>query len=259
MRKFQLISDIHLEQRVNIEIKKMADYLILAGDIGYPEQDIFKNFMKINSNKFKKIFYITGNHEYYQNWKQSTKLKINTITETNQIIKNILAECGDNIYFINNDHYDIDEKIRIVGTTLWSNIFSNSLKLSDSFEIYSDDNELITFDYIRKLHNENKEFIKKQIQIAKNENKKLIVCSHHLPSFSLILQEYKEKYPKYVSQFASDLDYLINEPIIVWCAGHSHGFNKLKINNVDCYINAYGYTKQDRNNASLDFTFEIDN
>jgi hypothetical protein len=50
----------------------------------------------------------------------------------------------------------------------------------------------------------------------------------------------------------------MDDTIKAWCAGHSHGRTQKTINDVPCYVNAYGYPDEDRNGATLDFTFEID-
>lgn len=258
MYRFQLISDLHLEFGACKKIKKYADYLILAGDIGYPEHELFKEFLQNASNTFKKVFYVTGNHEYYQNWKKGKNIKINSIDETNKIINDIINEVGHNVYFLNNSFHDLDDNLRIVGSTLWTNILPNSKSINDSYQIYFDEKTLINDEYINKLHKINLEFISEQIKNANDENKKLVLVTHHLPSYQLILEKYKTLfYLPYNSHFASDLDYLIKEPIKVWCAGHSHGFNHKLINGVECYINAYGYPNENRNGANLDFSFEI--
>lgn len=259
MYKFQLISDLHLEFGIFRKITKCAEYLILAGDIGYPEQDIFKQFLTDQSKMFNKVFYVSGNHEYYQNWKRNIQIK--SIDETNAIIKDDIKKCGNNIFFLNNDFYDLDDDVRIVGSTLWTNILPNSKSINDSFEIYSDQDTLVNDDYLNKLYKNNVEYLENQIKITKNLNKKMVIITHHLPSYQLILEKYNTPfYSKYNSHFASNLEYLMNDhndTIKVWCAGHSHGFNHKIINNVPCYVNAFGYPKEDRNGSSLDFTFEI--
>jgi hypothetical protein len=259
MYRFQLISDIHLEFGAIKNISKYADYLVLAGDIGYPDQKLFKEFLSNTSKIFNKVFYVAGNHEYYQNWKKGKNIKLDTIDETNEKIKIIIKELGNNIYFLNNDYHDIDDSLRIVGSTLWTNISANSNSINDSYQIYSDDKILVSDDYLRNLHKLNVKFIENQIIEATSQNKKLVIVTHHLPSYKLILPKYKTSfYSSYNSHFASDLDHLIKEPIKAWCAGHSHGFNHQIINRVPCYVNAYGYPTEDKNGASLDFTFDID-
>jgi len=68
----QLISDIHLEfymsygtQRIRKQdnlkpIEPKADILVLAGDIGYPDNKLYKDLISDVSNKFKYVFVITA-------------------------------------------------------------------------------------------------------------------------------------------------------------------------------------------------------
>ena len=51
--------------------------------------------------------------------------------------------------------------------------------------------------------------------------------------------------------------YCIKDPIIAWCARYSHEFNQKFITNANCYVNAFGYPKEDKHRANLNFTFEI--
>ena len=183
MYKFQLISDIHLEFNNIYKIKKLANYLILAGDIGYPDQKLFKDFLSSVSLTFDKVFYITGNHEYYQTWKKGKNIKLDTIDETNEKIKQIIKESGDNIYFLNNDFYDIDLNLRIVGSTLWTNPSSNNKPINDSYQIYSDDKILASEEHFRNLHKHNVKYIEEQILEAKSNNKKLVIVTHHYTNF----------------------------------------------------------------------------
>jgi len=64
--RIQYISDIHLEFLTNTpKVIPRADVLCLVGDIGYPFSKIYKKFLTEMNNLFKKVFLITGNHEYY--------------------------------------------------------------------------------------------------------------------------------------------------------------------------------------------------
>ena len=72
MVKINYISDLHLEfygDDVNFEkvmnFDNDAEIICLAGDIGYPEHPNYEKFLSFISGKFKYVFLITGNHEYY--------------------------------------------------------------------------------------------------------------------------------------------------------------------------------------------------
>ena len=71
----QYVSDLHLEKKINNRsIIAKKPYLILAGDIGYPFQNNYKNFLLHMSYIFNKVFLIAGNHEYDLLKKDENKL-----------------------------------------------------------------------------------------------------------------------------------------------------------------------------------------
>jgi predicted phosphodiesterase len=78
---FQYISDIHLEHYKLEDIDKVipekeANILILAGDIGYPEEIQYKTYIQKVSQIWEKVFLIAGNHEYYQIKKKYNDIRI---------------------------------------------------------------------------------------------------------------------------------------------------------------------------------------
>ena len=244
---FQLISDVHLEMGTYHVIKPRAPYLLLAGDIGYPESQIYKDFIKRCSKKFEKVFYISGNHEYYQNNKCSQK----SIEEIDDYIKDICRQYN-NVYYLQNNYYAFDDLL-IVGSTLWSDIENSCLSdLSDYSKIYHDKNELLTVNDSTHMFNKNKEYIQ---SIIETSVKNVLVMTHHLPSYKMILPEFESS--PYKSHFASDLEYLFRPPVVAWVCGHAHGFNKQCINNIPCIMNGIGYPSEPRRGASLNFTFDI--
>ena len=109
---FQLLSDLHLEVGTYHNIKAKAPYLLLAGDIGYPESRIFQDFIKQCSKKFDKVFYTAGNHEYYNSKK--------SIDEIDAIIMDVTSQYS-NVHYLQNSYYDLED-LRIVGSTLWSDV-----------------------------------------------------------------------------------------------------------------------------------------
>jgi hypothetical protein len=84
-------------------------------------------------------------------------------------------------------------------------------------------------------------------------NKNVIVLTHHLPSYDLIIDKYKKGiYSKYQDRFASDLNHLLQSPVKYWLCGHSHCNIEKQINDVMCAINAYGYPlESDKKNPEL--------
>lgn len=66
---FQVLSDLHLEinrQYLSYEIPVCAEHLILAGDIGrLTDYEDYRNFLQKQTARFKLVFLIPGNHEFY--------------------------------------------------------------------------------------------------------------------------------------------------------------------------------------------------
>ena len=88
--KIQIISDLHLEfmEKLPKFLKnfKQADYLFLAGDIGYIQyphynRGIFYQFICWCTNNYKKVFYIMGNHDAYTTDLNLAKESLKKISE----------------------------------------------------------------------------------------------------------------------------------------------------------------------------------
>src|SRR5579871_1042209 len=63
-----LMSDLHLEFNNVIipEFPVVAPVLILAGDIGRPDVPSLQAFLLAQCERFEHIFYVAGNHCFYQ-------------------------------------------------------------------------------------------------------------------------------------------------------------------------------------------------
>lgn len=245
--KFQLLSDLHLEAGTYFSINPKAKYLLLAGDIGYPQSRIYQDFMRQVSKKFEKVFYTSGNHEYYQSAKSEHK----SMKDIDNIIREV---CGqyENVYYLQNNYYDFDD-LRIVGTTLWTDVSNVHTDTNDYSMIYTEADKLITANDVICMYNKNKEYLE---NIIASSDKPLLIMTHHLPSYDMISEVYKE--PPYIPcypHYASHLDHLFRYPVTTWVCGHSHGFVRQLINDIPCIINAVGYPSEPRKGASTTFTF----
>jgi len=246
--KLRYISDLHLEfyhihklPLPQIEPESTTDCIALCGDIGNPSFPNYKEFLSNMATKFSKVFLISGNHEYYQIFNKNEKLDID---KTDQLI-NELCSSFNNVYYLNNNSYQLTDKLTIIGTTLWSNIFENHEMISRYMNDYNCiyiGNRLFNINDSTRLNYINSQWIESQISEAQQKGKKLIVLTHHMPSYKMII-------PKYTGHFASccfanHLDKLIRDPIIIWLCGHSHCCVENNINGIYCGINAVGYLKE---------------
>ena len=227
--KIQYISDIHLEfmkdNLVNTfinSIKPCANILILAGDIGNPYQQRYKTLLEYVNNKFKKIFIIAGNHEYYSNRVENTKDTIK------KICKNY-----ENVSFLDNSYEEYDG-YRFIGTTQWTEIRNPLYTINDINKI----NDL-TIEKYNNLFYEAKEFLEKSV--VPNS----IIITHHLPMNDLTDPKYKVGFmAKYNQWFNANLDTFIekhNEDIKAWFYGHTHSRSVQNHYGVNFYCNPLGY------------------
>ena len=161
--KVQIISDIHLElydnSFRNFEeiIKPKCNILFMVGDIGNIYNNNYKPFLTYISDNWKEIYYVLGNHEYYQ-----TKNNINyciTKEELDTLYDDLILEYW-NIYLITQyDNYiyhiydDITNNLYIImGNTMWSYLKYdiNNTCINDTNNIYT---YPLTFTKLKQLDN----------------------------------------------------------------------------------------------------------
>lgn len=252
MATFQIASDLHLEfYNDNVDYDNIltcddnTDYLILAGDICTPDIRLEKFFTRI-SPKYKLIFYIAGNHEFYGG----------DIYATRTIIKNICNRYN-NIKFLDNDIYIIDDTV-IIGTTLWSHIPKDKYSviknsINDTIRIINmTENRGFNCDDMNIIFANNKKWL--QDTISKYEDNVVVVVTHHLPSFQMIHSSFKNS--NINNAFASDLEDLM-EDVDIWIAGHSHKSVNMMINNTLCITNPRGYPEEINSEFIKNYTFKL--
>jgi len=230
--KLHILSDIHIEflhiSTLNLYIDKIksdADILILAGDIGNPFGNNYLYFLREISIKFKKVFIISGNHEYY-----------NKDYDIDDINNQIIKTCNDfsNIIFLNNSYYDYNG-YRFIGSTLWSLVDNTTEPINDTKKIKN-----MNIDFYNKLHTISKNYIKQILDQSKDQ--KCVIITHHVPSYKLIDDKFKtDYYDKYNKWFYSDLDDLFTDQIKCWIYGHTHMQSHKIINGIDFICNPIGY------------------
>lgn len=244
--KFQLFSDLHQEYIKNFfKIPSKTDYLFLCGDINNIHKQNFKPFFDYCSENWKHVFYILGNHEFY--------VKTHNIFDLKEQYKTFFINYK-NVHLLDNDIFvlNLDEKnvIKILGSTLWSNVDESVIKNINDFSfIYDKDNEFITVETFNKLHNESKTFILNEIDKCSNENQKCIVMTHFPP-----IQK-NTSHPKYINTIQSVKNYFSSnfleeiknkENILCWLYGHTHFSNDIinENSNIRLISNQLGYLNE---------------
>ena len=215
MVAFQIASDLHIEYKNNdvpdplTLITPVAEYLILAGDIGsFYKINQLKKFLTELCKHFKKVFYIPVNQEYYT-FQEYKHLPLTSLLKR-------IYEIENNIYnlFILNRSSIIINDICITGCTLWSKpdieIPKYIVRINGiNNQIYEDN------------HKNDLLYIEKMIKYTQNNNLKLLVVTHYCPTYKVL--ENTKKKDKYVSLYVSNLDNLLSsEKVNTWICGHIH-------------------------------------
>jgi predicted phosphodiesterase len=246
--QLQIMSDLHIEllkEDPNIEdyIIPKTDILVLAGDIGkIYKYDQLKIFLEKLSVKFKHILYVLGNHEFY---------RINNIEEKEieELIQDVENMKIKNLHILNRNSVII-QNICIIGCTLWSNAIIPIPKFI--VRIKKMNNK-----YYNTLHLKDLNYIQYMINYCKNNKLKLVVITHHCPTYKLL--ENKEN-DDYISLYGSHLDHLLkNENIHTWIFGHNHkNFDYITENGTRLVSNQKGKPKDNIQDFSKEKIIIID-
>ena len=190
--KFQLVSDIHLEIYPKRRIKPAAPNLILAGDIGEVDDVALKDFLQYCSSNWDNVYYVAGNHEYYNSNSNIEEIDI----KLRELVENL-----HNVHLLQCDYIEYDDFI-IAGCTLWSRINLKYININDYKRIKD-----ASINTTNNIHDEHVEWI--WTLLAKK--KPFMMITHHCPL-------------KDNPGFCTDLKYLVDDfsPIKKWCYGHTH-------------------------------------
>lgn len=253
--KIQIASDLHLEfyRDKGRDVKFFselvdpttdADILILAGDIGYPEDSITSEFIYWCCSIWPEVVWVYGNHEYY-NRDESYKWRYSH-TSLSMKQKEDLIPCLDNLHVGNGEF--VYDGIPILGTTLWTDVKGSEAvdlcrHMSDFSFIKQNDGFPLTVSEWTSRHSIEREWLQKNLDKVALEGRKAIVVTHHLPSYTMIQPQYKDC--KNNCGFAAHADDLVQHPgVALWVCGHSHGQQTIELEGKKLILNARGYPKE---------------
>jgi len=214
MAIIQIVSDLHIEEYNEVPnpldfVTPSADILILAGDIGsFYKLEQLTDFLTALCTYFKIVLYTPGNHEWYT---MNGYEPLSFISLEKRILA--IEKKIPNLYILNRSSVMIDG-ICIAGCTLWSKL---ECKIPHFIVRI---NGIKTNDY-ENMHTQDLAYVKNMVNYCKKKKLKLLVVSHHPPTFKVL--EGVKKRKKYISLYASNLDnMLIKEDIDTWVCGHVH-------------------------------------
>ena len=254
--RIQYVSDLHLEMcrketLFPTLVNPCAKYLALAGDIGQPGNPCWDKFFEYVSKGWERIFYVPGNHEYYntrpkKEWKYHAPTSLyNRHNEIRQSLNRF-----PNVILLDSfraSHYLPSENVAIVGSTLWSEIPADKeadveRMINDYNYISIDSDQALRPIDSTKMWRQQRDRINEEIQYWTAKKANIIVLTHHMPSFRLIS-------PRYIAHpancaFASKCDYMLTPYVHAWIYGHTHDARQTIIRGVQCVINAKGYPEE---------------
>jgi hypothetical protein len=259
----QIVSDLHLEfykNPLDVKLKISAPYLAMLGDIcvcGTSDINNLEVFLDYYSQKYKLIFWLPGNHEFYSG-KKGSVLNMNQILEKCKL----LCKKYKNVIFLNNKHLDIEinnTKYRLVGSTLWTSIPKDKyeyviVNMNDYNHIYTEGkkhiglismpgNTRLTPDDVNVMHQKSTRYLHRTIKESPHP---IIVFTHHKP-FIGSEGDVKSKYYEtigYESDQISHLNDSMKNKIKIWGYGHTHRHFTGNVQGVNFISNPKGYPGQ---------------
>jgi Icc-related predicted phosphoesterase len=251
--RFHYASDLHIEFELPRAEDVTGDNLILAGDIltllqlnpimndavSRKKRDRFNLFFDHARQNFKRIFYVTGNHESYN---------FDIAGEANYIAKYL-----PDVIHLNNSSYQIDDETIILGGSLWTDMNRNNPVdhlavgngMNDFKLIYNTEKDpfamFTTHDAYQK-HLDTLGFLTNELEVHKD--KKCIVVTHHAPSRLGLNPEHTGYHDNGINPgYYSALDeFILDRPQIkTWIHGHTHIQKRYRIGETNVVSNARGY------------------
>lgn len=243
--KLQIVSDLHLEFEDYDPVNEGADVLIMAGDclnaqaLHTKTNTRYHSFLAKVADRFDKVIYVAGNHEFYQGSWNSTL--------------DYLYEATDpypNVHFLENESISI-KGINFSGTTMWTDCNRQDpmtwLAIKTGMRDYHairDDNA-----NFRKINPNHTILRHKQATKWLATQTRDVTITHHLPSFKSVDPKYKDSTIN--PAFASNVERLITGKL--WIHGHTHSKADYFHNDTRIICNPKGYPNENFNYAPMHY------
>jgi predicted phosphodiesterase len=270
--KIQYVSDLHLEFHDSLLFQRLlrpaANYLALAGDIGKPGHTLYDPFLKYASDNWDHVFYVAGNHEYYDTHRSKWGAAKPILFEHRHAEIVATVKQYPNIHFLRHEspsYYLAAENIAVVGSTLWTHT-SDENRPYLAYSNYNDYNFIarageggtimpIHSEFLNAKHEAEKQMLEAQIAYWESQNTDVVVVTHHMPSFSLISPRYRGDPLNFC--FASNCESLMRPNVKAWIYGHTHNASSGMLGQTFVACNAHGYPGESVPGFQTDRCLEI--
>ncbi|PWY80268.1 hypothetical protein BO94DRAFT_626077 [Aspergillus sclerotioniger CBS 115572] len=244
---FQVLSDLHLElnrQYSSYEIPVCAEYLILAGDIGrLTDYDDYRDFIQKQTDRFKLVFLVLGNHEFYNGTFAAGLEKAAQLEQEPTL--------NGRLVVLHQKRFDVPGSgVIILGCTLWSKVpcdlegvVRSKVKDFQKIEDWSVDDH-------NARHESDCAWLMREIDLIRKENGKvgvkrsrkrsILVVTHHAPLLE------RTSSPRHAQNmwsvaFGSDVLPQVSDWVKVWVFGHTHYTTDFEEEGVRVVSNQRGY------------------
>jgi Icc-related predicted phosphoesterase len=266
-----LVSDLHLDISKHLEMPG-GDVLIIAGDACEARQLVKEyhstkvlpytggsfpcyDFFEFECAKYKKVFYVMGNHEHYGGKFWKTKTELERVLPKNVTLMENQCEVYEGVLFI--------------GATLWTDMNKSDPLTLAMIKDYMNDYRAITFQYPQynayhkmrpadtvMMHYESKRYIEEKTK--EHPDLPVVVITHMGPSHLSVNEKYKGELTN--GAYVSDLSNLIldNPNIKAWVHGHVHDPVSYEIGDCRVHCNPRGYIPWEEGNGFIPgYYFEV--
>lgn len=274
--KINVISDLHLEFD-DLELPG-GDVLILSGDVCEAKNikadqydpngimfdferanrrpDRYIRFFKEECSKYRHVLYVMGNHEHYG-------------FRYDKTYSQLLVNMPDNVRLLEQETTEIDGVV-FMGATLWTDCNKGDpitmMQLRSSMNdyrivqnYYKDKGQYfkLTPEFTYKVHRDTVAYFKEEL--AKHQDRKVVVITHHSPSKQSIKPKYQGDYHMN-GGYSSDLEqFILDHPQIkAWTHGHTHDTFDYQIGQCRVICNPRGYVGYEHRAHEFDPTIGFD-
>lgn len=229
--RFQIISDLHLDESNNyesFEIVPCAPYLALLGDIGNASDLRLYDFLEAQVKKFDVVFYVLGCHEAYNTTFKNAKEQVRKFADYIDRQRQYHRDIG-RFVFLDRTRFDIDDTVTILGCTLYSRIAANRRGTVTKFVSDFSDIQDWTIDGHNTAHRTDLAWLNSRVvNIARDEpHRFLVVLTHFCPTThpDALEEGSSEEAIQIQSANLTNLDdqFCWNSPQVkIWAFGRTH-------------------------------------
>jgi predicted phosphodiesterase len=271
--RVNVISDLHLEF-ADLELPG-GDVLVISGDAcesrtlrkyrydpmnlmtevgNIKRMDRAARFFQEECTKYRQVIYVMGNHEhyhgkYYKTWHE------------------LIAEMPDNVEVLEQQSTEIDG-VLFLGATLWTSCNKGDpmtmMTLKNGMNDYRAITTRVNGIYRKLIPQDTLAEYSKTVQyfretIEANPDKKVVVCTHHAPSFQSVHEHYRHSTHMNGGYASSLEDFILDHPQIkFWTHGHMHDPSDYMIGDCRVIANPRGYYGYEQRVHEFDPTVGFD-